>query len=519
MCLSGSLGRGGTRGFGKDRRGGPSKGLFSMFASHIRAIRGLRYAAKILTGKAGFSLHGPAGMKLHYNADGSFRSMSLKSCAGMRVVLNANGKFKGLSIPGPLKGTRIFTNSRGEFTGFGLPRLFGGFMLTCLMNSGENGQIGLLRNLITQYLLINPEVARIFFNTIIGCAHDEWNHTVYNQKIMKICRRKTYSISAVYGMPKPDDIVKAYGKEVYVSKKENIIDNYLYKEKSMELSSIKIEELDPGLLFIAMNVGLKLSDSEFLNFAKRVMPVFIKELSKDNRESIMNTYYQRLDFKKLFERELGEDNGSYEEAINLLFDNADYQMFSNDTIKAYISIFEHVGALYFDSYKNDGKRMQLRKCLEYAESYIDRIQVPFVKNGLERILIFDFERFGSNWNRCTTSYSYNDKLFLCRLWGKYYKGHEQDVVMSMYQMRIDELLPEILPVLSDVVESLAMAGEIVDKTCALILKSIVLKVLLNFPNAVKADQEFHEAYEKILNSLIQCNDESAAVILDEYRTH
>ena len=91
--------------------------------------------------------------------------------------------------------------------------------------------------------------------------------------------------------------------------------------------------------------------------------------------------------------------------------------------------------------------------------------------------------------------------------------------MSMYQMRIDELLPEILPVLSDVVESLAMAGEIVDKTCALILKSIVLKVLLNFPNAVKADQEFHEAYEKILNSLIQCNDESAAVILDEYRTH
>lgn len=129
MCLRGSLGRGGTRGFGKGRRGGSSKGLFSMFASHIRAIRGLRYAAKILTGKAGYSLRGPAGMKLHYNADGSLRSMSLKSCAGMRVVLNANGKFKGLSIPGFLKGTRIFTNSRGEFAGFGLSRLFGGFLL------------------------------------------------------------------------------------------------------------------------------------------------------------------------------------------------------------------------------------------------------------------------------------------------------------------------------------------------------------------------------------------------------
>lgn len=393
------------------------------------------------------------------------------------------------------------------------------FMLACLVNSGTNGQISLLRNLITGYLLNNPREARIFFNTIIGCSHEEWNHTIYNQKIMKKCKRKTYSIPAVYSIPKPDDIVKAYGKKVYVSKKDNIIESYLYKGQCMDLSAIRIDELDPGLLFNAMNVGLKLSDSDFLDFAKKVMPVFIKELSKDNRDSIMNTYYQRLDFKKLFERELGEDNGSYQEAINLLFDNVDYQIFSNDTIKAYVSIFEHLGALYFDSYENDGKRMQLRKCLECAESFIDRIQVPFVKNGLERILIFDYERFGSNWNKFTTHYSYNDKIFLCRLWGKYHKGHENDVVMSMYQMKFDELLPEVLPVLAEVVEALSETGEVSDKNCVLILKSIVLKVLLKFSDAVKADQDYHDAYERVLNALIKCNDESAAVILDEYRTH
>ena len=393
------------------------------------------------------------------------------------------------------------------------------FMLACLVNSGTNGQISLLRNLITGYLLNNPREARIFFNTIIGCSHEEWNHTIYNQKIIKKCKHKTYSIPAVYGIPKPDDIVKAYGKKLYVSKKDNIIESYLYKEQCMDLSAIRIDELDHGLLFNAMNVGLKLSDSDFLDFAKKVMPVFIKELSKDNRDSIMNTYYQRLDFKKLFERELGEDNGSYQEAINLLFDNVDYQIFSNDTIKAYVSIFEHLGALYFDSYENDGKRMQLRKCLECAESFIDRIQVPFVKNGLERILIFDYERFGSNWNKCTTHYSYNDKTFLCRLWGKYHKGHEKDVVMSMYQMKFDELLPEVLPVLAEVVEALSETGEVSDKNCVLILKSIVLKVLLKFSDAVKADQDYHDAYERVLNVLIKCNDESAAVILDEYRTH
>ena len=65
-----------------------------------------------------------------------------------------------------------------------------------------------------------------------------------------------------------------------------------------------------------------------------------------------------------------------------------------------------------------------------------------------------YERFGSNWNKCTTHYSSNDKTFLCRLWGKYHKGHEKDVVMSMYQMKFDELLPEVLPVLAEVVEEL-----------------------------------------------------------------
>ena len=393
------------------------------------------------------------------------------------------------------------------------------FMLTCLMDSGANGQINLLRDIITSYLLNNPGIARVFFNTIIGCAHDEWNHTIYNQKIMKKCKHKTYSIPAGYGVPKPDDIVRAYGEKVYVSKMNNIIEHYLYKEKDMEISDVSVEELDPGLLFIAMNVGLQLSDPEFLPFAKDVMPAFLKELNDDNRDSIINTYYQRLDVRKMFERELAEVHGNYIEAVKLLFDNVDYQKFSNETIKMYVSIFEHVGALYFDSYENDEKRIHLRKCLEYAERFIDKIQVPFVKKGLERILIFDYERFGSNWNKYKTHYSYNDKMFLCRLWGKYHNGHEKDVVMSMYQMKFEELLPEVLPVLSDVVEVLAEKGEIADKNCDLILKSIVLKVLLDFSNGVKSEQEYHDAYERILNALISCDDESAAVIMDEYRTH
>ncbi len=76
----------------------------------------------------GFSLRGPAGLRLHFNSYGKLGSISLKSFAGMRAIYGSNGSFKGLSLPGLFR-SRVFVNSRGEFNGFGLPRLFGGFLI------------------------------------------------------------------------------------------------------------------------------------------------------------------------------------------------------------------------------------------------------------------------------------------------------------------------------------------------------------------------------------------------------
>ncbi len=119
----------GAKGVCLNMRKHRSKSLFSIFRSHIYAIRGARYAFRLLTGKRmGFSFSGPAGMRFHMNSDGSLRSFSLKAFAGIRVICGSNGKFKSLSIPGPFK-TRLFVNSKSELTGFGIPRIFGGYLL------------------------------------------------------------------------------------------------------------------------------------------------------------------------------------------------------------------------------------------------------------------------------------------------------------------------------------------------------------------------------------------------------
>ena len=391
-------------------------------------------------------------------------------------------------------------------------------ILACMLDCSSDGQIGLLRRIIIDTLMGDTDISRVFFKTIIGLAKDEWEHKEYNKRILHKNRNRSYCISGG-GFPKPDDIVKALGLEVYKSSREEIINRFLYDEEDLDVSALKFYELDPGYLFLSMGTGLGFDNEEFYFTAKKMIPIFVKSMNKDDTASVMDTYYQRLVVKQLFEKELTDENGSYKRAIDLLFDDVDFSLFGIDTIKMYVSLFEKTEAVYFDSFNKPDIRIRCQSCIEYAEKKIESIENAFVRKGLERILIFDTDRMGSDWNKCETHYSYTDKLFLCKMWEKYYaNNHEKDVIDAIYQMKIGELLPEVLPVVSMVVTSLKSRQELTDEY-GMIINTLVLKSLLDFSENIKSDNELHLAYEKILNSLIELGDESAAVILDEYRLH
>ena len=52
-----------------------------------------------------------------------------------------------------------------------------------------------------------------------------------------------------------------------------------------------------------------------------------------------------------------------------------------------------------------------------------------------------------------------------------------------------------------------------------IVRWIILKSFITYDDKIKQDQELIEAYEDILEILIDLNYEYAAVILDEFRIH
>lgn len=83
------------------------------------------------------------------------------------------------------------------------------------------------------------------------------------------------------------------------------------------MRNLNLNHLDSGYLFIAMNVGLHLSNDSFFAFCKQVMPLFVQTINSEHHNSTMDTYYQRLRVKEMFERELTNLNVDYKLAVSL----------------------------------------------------------------------------------------------------------------------------------------------------------------------------------------------------------
>ena len=235
-------------------------------------------------------------------------------------------------------------------------------MLFCLIDRTSDGQIALLRSIVLFYLSNHETTARILFNTVIGIAKDEWEHYSYNQELLDKNKDKNYCIPAGYGVPKPDDIVKALGLKLYKSKREEIVKRFLYDEEMMDISELDVNEMDPGFLFCAVNTGIRLDDPDFRLFVKKIMPVFINSMDGDRRSSLMEKYYERQRVKEMFVRELA-DIKNYKTAVDLLFDDDLLNSFGRESAKMYLSIFGNLASQYFDSYKDRAKRSHCSACI------------------------------------------------------------------------------------------------------------------------------------------------------------
>ena len=132
-------------------------------------------------------------------------------------------------------------------------------------------------------------------------------------------------------------------------------------------------------------------------------------------------------------------------------------------------------------------------------------------------------KFYADWGNCKTSYSEKDKRFLNQQYAKYGHYHIEHFLYTLYQMHINELLPDILLSVEKVfVNSISEDKNMFSNVISgqqWIVDMMILDAYLYNSDEIKEDEELSNAYIHILEMMIEQNNEKAAVLLDEFLIH
>ena len=103
---------------------------------------------------------------------------------------------------------------------------------------------------------------------------------------------------------------------------------------------------------------------------------------------------------------------------------------------------------------------------------------------------------------------------------KYGKYDIKNSMRTIYLLKIDELLPEILISVEEILKFNKKDFEVeFEGDTKIIIDRIITRAFMNFSDDIKMDFDLIDAYENILKILIEFNYEKAGVILDEFRIH
>ncbi len=406
-------------------------------------------------------------------------------------------------------------------------------MLDCILYSGPNGIVNNISRLIHNYLLQKPSLSKIFFNTIVKLSENEMNHQKYNADYALAHQTDGDSISFIPNMqPKligVDYYIKEEGAQLYSEKKDEVIEEYLYNEQTQDLSLFEMSDHDITLMSYALNCIPTIDDATEQQIVKKYILEMIdmyQATAHTYRHNDILNVYQTSETQALLQRELLSGDKHTDTVLDILFGEIDFSKFNSETIEYYQEVFGALLSFYFDSYNNKDDRSKCENIIYKLEEKIVGVTSETVKEELYKSLLFAITRSGGigDWSKCQSSYSYQDKQFLNKMFGKYGGYHLSDLFDVVFKLHIKDLLPEVLiSIQSAFQKCIEYYGEdiferIVREKSSLIL-SLITRAFLDFNEKIKEDAKLIESFEWILSKLRDLGYTEAAVILDEFRIH
>lgn len=403
-------------------------------------------------------------------------------------------------------------------------------ILESIINDDNSGLISQMVELTKLFLAKNKNYACSIFNTIVMLAEDEMNHQKYNAAFLKENGNDAEYEFIPNRVPKlrgVDHWIRDNNGNGYQNKRSQVIQDYLYDGKSIDLSGFDISNYDIDLLCNIACCGLDTEDEKFVIIIKSIVQCMIHIWHKSCKEmrahEIIDTF-QEHKVSSYFQRELNIIGRNPEAVYDILFKETDFSIFTTDTVDFYEDVLSGFLAAYVDGFREKGKRDDIEKKIRILETYVNNIPEDYVRNILEKSLFLCKGRY-SRWdvNKVKAEYSYKDKCFLNAQIERYGFKHLKDVLYTIYLLNINELLPEILVSISSCFTKAIrdnkeqFVKEIKDSQ--VIVDMIILKSFIFHSDEIKKYEELINAYEDILLALTEIKNEKAAVLLDEFRIH
>lgn len=403
-------------------------------------------------------------------------------------------------------------------------------ILDLLFDTGVSGIISEIAGYAKDFLSENASLANAMMNTIVKLAEDEMLHQKYNadylmnhtaQSSGEFIPNRTRRLGHVDQRIQEDGI-----KEVFQSQEERIIEEYLFNASPLSVETFDMQNYDFHILCHIVNCGVNISNPVFNSFVRNLIADIVDTYHFDHQNHSTSRRLSSIDTMEMtefYQRQMVSASADVEHAIDTLFDGVDYSKFTHETIELYHEILGSFRAEFIDSWVDRERRQLCIHKIRYLEQKINGISDSYVKKELFKSLFF-YRRMiiPRNPNEYKASYTYADVCFLNQQFSKYGAYHLRDMLRTIYQLHINELLPHILVSISDCfsqaeVDINTFASTISKEQSVVML--IIYKAFLKHRDEIKNDWELTKAYEKVLRSLIGLGYENAAVLLDEFRLH
>lgn len=398
-------------------------------------------------------------------------------------------------------------------------------MLDCLLYKMGNGIIHEITNFLKEYLKSNFSVAKALFHTIIALAEEKMKHYLFDLNYRSMDEHEFRDKNEyerdqfVYYIDKE---IKENGETEYIDKKEDIIEAYLFNDESLNLTLFNINEYDFDMLCYVSNCGLSLYYADFYKVMNAINNTLVNRLSNLQRFKV--DFYSRGEVSSFFQETISSSD-NIDLALDILFKTINFDIFKRDTFEYYENIFSKLHTLYFDSFKSPADRNKIMKKMKAIEKRLDEMHCEDIRKELSRIMFLSATTFSyADGNKYPAAYSYHDKQFLNEIWSKYGPYHIKNLLDVIYHMHIKELLPEILVSVAHCFnesskETKDFAQVVNDDIIRFIINELITKAIVDYSDKIKQDEELNQAYENILNHLIDAGVVEAGVLLDEYRVH